>query len=149
MAKDKKNLLVKQGERLIPYDIEDSLTIAKLLEGSFVVFDTNDVREAWRHRKYFKLLSEVIKHMPEELSDKYPKPENMLDEIKLQLGYYHKHYTLSGKEMYMPTSISFKSMGEKKFTEFVNESRNLILKYFLIGVSVEDFDRNFMSLIFD
>jgi hypothetical protein len=66
----------------------------------------------------------------------------------LQMGYYKKHYTLSGREIYKPDSISFESMGEKKFIEFVNDSKILILKYFLVGISVEQFDKNFMSLIF-
>lgn len=149
MPKAKKYLLIKKGEILEPLSTEDSLAIAVLKEGEKVVMSVNDVREVWRHRKFFKLLSEVINHMPEELSAKYPNPENLLDELKLQMGYYKKHYTLSGKEIYKPDSISFASMGEKKFIEFVNSSRNLILKYFLVGVSVEEFDNNFMTLIFN
>lgn len=145
----KKNLLIKHNDRLIPFDNEDSLVIGNLEEGAKVVFSTNDAREVWRHRKYFKLLSEVINHMPEELSNKYPRPENLLDEIKLQLGYYEKHYTLGGREMYIPKSISFGAMGEKTFIEFVKRSKDLILKYFLINVSVEDFNKHFMTLIFD
>lgn len=145
----KKNILIKHNDRLIPFDIEDSLVIANLEEGEKVIFSTDDIREVWRHRKFFKLLNEVINHMPEELVKKYPSPQNLLDEIKLQLGYYEKHYTLGGKEVWKPTSISFASMGEKKFIEFVNKSKDLILKYFLIGISEEDFDENFMNLIFD
>jgi len=148
MAKTKNYLLVKRGENLVPLSTEDGLAIAGLKEGEMVACLIGDVREVWRHRKYFKLLKEVINHMPEELSDKYPKPENLLDELKLQMGYYKKHYTLSGREIYKPDSISFESMGEKKFIEFVNDSKNLILKYFLVGISVEQFDKNFMSLIF-
>jgi hypothetical protein len=148
MTKTKKYILIKQGDRLIPFDNEDSLAVAVLKEGERVVFEVGDVRKIERHRKYFKLLSEVINHMPEQLSEKYPKPENLLDEIKLQLGYYEKHYTLSGREVYKPKSISFVSMGEKKFQQFVSDSKNILLKYFLIGVSPEQFDQNFMSLIF-
>lgn len=146
---NRKNLLIKHNDRLIPYENEDSFVIECLEEGTKVVFTLNDAREVWRHRKYFKLLSEVISHMPEELSKIYPRPENLLDEIKLQLGYYKKHYTLGGKEMFIPESISFASMGEKAFVEFVNRSKDLILKYFLVSISPEDFDANFMSLIFD
>lgn len=149
MTKQKYNILIKHNDRLIPFDTEDSLVIANLKEGDKVVFTTSDVREVWRHRKYFKLLSKVIDHMPEELQKKYPSPENLLDEIKLQLGYYEKHYTLGGKEIWKPKSISFKAMGESKFKEFVKKSKDLILKYFLIGVSEDDFDKNFMTLIFD
>ena len=149
MTKQKFNILIKQNDSLIPFDIEDSLVIARLNDGDKVLFTTDDTREVWRHRKYFKLLSEVINHMPEELSKKYPSPENLLDEIKLQLGYYEKHYTLGGKEIWKPKSISFKTMGEKKFIEFVKASKDLILKYFLVGISEQNFDRHFMTLIFD
>lgn len=149
MTKQKYNILIKQGDELIPFNTEDSLVIANLEEGSKVIFTTNDVREVWRHRKFFKFLTEVINHMPEELTKKYPSPENLLDEIKLQLGYYEKHYTLGGKEVWKPKSISFKYMGEAKFKEFVKRSKDLILKYFLVGISPEDFDNNFITLIFD
>lgn len=148
MSKVKKYILVKKGDYLIPFDDTDSLAVAILKQGATVTFNVMDAREILRHRKFFKLLTEVINHMPEELSEKYPKPENLLDEIKLQLGYYEKHYTLSGREVYKPKSISFATMGEKKFQEFVSESKNILLKYFLIGVSPEQFDQNFMSLIF-
>lgn len=149
MTKQKYNILIKHDDRLIPFDNEDSLIIAKLSEGDKVIFSTNDVREVWRHRKFFKLLSEVINHMPEELVKKYPSSETLLDEIKLQLGYYEKHYTLGGKEIWKPKSINFATMGEAKFIEFVKKSKDLILKYFLIGVSDIEFERNFMTLIFD
>lgn len=148
MAKVQKYILVKRGERLIPFDDTDSLAVAILKEGATVTFNVMDAREILRHRKFFKLLTEVINHMPEELSEKYPKPDNLLDELKLQMGYYKKHYTLSGREVYKPESISFAAMGEKKFQAFVSEAKNLLLKYFLIGVSPEQFDQNFMSLIF-
>jgi hypothetical protein len=148
VSKVKKYLLIKKGDNLIPYDDEDSLAIALLKEGERVVATLDDARELWRHRKFFKLLTEVINHMPEQLSEKYPKPENLLDELKLQMGYYEKHYTLGGTEVWKPTSISFAKMGEKKFVEFVNDSKALILKYFLVGITEEQFDENFMRLIF-
>ena len=88
--------------------------------------------------------------MPESLADRYNTVAKLLIELKIQTGCVEFHTTLGGKEtMIVNGSISFAAMGEKKFTEFVNDCKNIILKYFLKGMSEKDFDTKFMTLIFD
>ena len=149
-SKEKYNFLVKKDGKLIPATDEDSKFIFFLDEGAMVKISTSDVRQLWRHRKFFKLLQKTIEYMPEKLSEKYPTTEKLLIELKLQLGMMDIHVSLGGKEiMIVKNSISFENMGEKKFTDFVNSCRDLILKHFLKGMTFEQFNSDFMSLIFD
>lgn len=148
------HLLVKTGtgidDRLIGAQDDDRNFILSLGDGELVKCTTDDTRQLWRHRKFFLLLTRVIDYMSEELSERYPTPEKLLIELKLQLGYMDVHVTLEGREVWTATnSISFAAMGEAKFKRFVNECRDVILKRFLPDITEYEFDQNFMSLIFD
>ena len=128
MKKD--NLLVKTKGQLIPYESEDKLIFDKIGDGEFVGFSTYDCRSILYHRRFFKLLSKVLDHIPEKvmsfvdketglIGDRYTSVDTLLIELKLQLGYYDLHVTLGGKEIYVPRSIDFKNMSQTKFQKFV------------------------------
>jgi len=148
--KEKHHFLIKVGNELIPATDEDSKFIYFMKEYEMCHISTDDTRQLWRHRKFFLLLKKVIEYMPEDLSEKYNTTDKLLIELKIQLGLFEIHTTLGGIEaMIVRGSISFGKMGEKKFTEFVNDCRNIILKRFLINMDEKTFDTQFMTLIFD
>lgn len=146
----------KQGEvgKLIPATDDDRLEIIKLGDGEMVQFNLSDTRKSWRNRKYWLMLNKVLKHLPEELSDRYTHAEKIHTEIKLQNGHFDTHITLGEKEVFVVSSrvgsTSFENMGEKRFADFVNnEAKPTILKYFLKDINIETFESEFMSIIFD
>ena len=144
-----KNLLVKHNNSLVPYTDEDSKAIYNLKEGELIAFSIDKARNVQYHRKYFALLNKVLHHLPEELSEKYNTTEKLLLEIKLQLGYYDVHVTLGEREVVVvKQSISFKQMTQKRFERFVNDSKQIILKYFLKDIDEKTFDNEFMTLFF-
>jgi len=148
--KIKHYFVVKHGNDLIPATDEDSKFIYFLAEGEMLTVSVDDTRHLWRHRKFFALLKKVIEYMPENLSERYNTTAKLLIELKIQTGEIELHTTLGGKEaMVVNGSISFDNMGEKRFTSFVNDCRNIILKRFLIGMDEKTFDTKFMTLIFD
>lgn len=154
MTHKKEYLFVKTdtgvNDRLIPVMDEDRNFVLSLNDGEFVKCSVNDARKLWRHKKFWLLLKKVQDHMSEDLSDRYPTSEKILLELKLILGYFEVHTDISGRDIFIATnSISFTSMGEVKFKHFVNECRDVILNHFLPNISPEDFDTQFMSLMFD
>lgn len=149
-----KGFLVKVGERLIPATDDDRKAIFSLSEGEIIPFNMKDSRKLWRQRKYWLMLKKVCEHMPEHMSEKYPTPEKVHIEIKLQNGLFDVHVTLQDKEVYVVSSkvgsTSFDNMGESEFIEFINTmAKPTILKYFLFGVTPEEFDKEFLSIMFD
>lgn len=135
---------------LKPYDDEASKFLSFLENGTYVSVSPDDSRSLWRHKKFFALLQKVSQHLPEHLSERYNTVEKILLEIKLQMGYYDVHLTLGEREVIIvKQSISFSKMGEKRFVEFVGQAKDIILKWFLKNISEEDFDKEFMSLMFD
>lgn len=156
----KENLLVKKWSQLIPYEDEDKKILDKVKEGEFVSFSTYDVRSVLYHRRFFKLLSKVLDHIPEKvmtytdketglISDRYTSVDTLLIELKLQLGYYDLHITLGGKEIYVPRSIDFKNMSQMKFQKFVKVAQPVILKRFIPDITSEVFEKEFLNLMFD
>lgn len=156
----KENLLKKHNGQLVPYEEEDIKIVEKINEGEFVSFSTYDVRSILYHRRFFKLLSKVLEHIPEKvmsytdkqtglISDRYTSVDILLIELKLQLGYYDLHITLGGKEIYVPRSIDFKNMSQTKFQKFVKVAQPVILKRFLPDISIEVFEKEFLNLMFD
>ena len=167
MSKEKYHFLVKvdsgNNDRLIPAMDEDKNFILGLEDGEMVKVSSGDVRSQWRHRKFFLLLKRVLEYLPDylndydinnginlTLSDRFKTPEVLLLELKLQLGYMDIHVSMDGRQIWTATSsISFACMGEAKFKEFVNECRGILTERFLPDISKEEFDNNFLSLIFD
>jgi hypothetical protein len=151
---EREGFLVKQGEWLIPATDDDRNEILSLKDGDIVPYKLNDARRLWRNKKYWLLLKKVQEHLSEKMAKKFPTPEKIHTEIKLQNGHFDVHVTLGGKEIYVVSSkvgsTAFKNMGEKRFKEFVkNEAKPTILKYFLKDVDEETFDNEFLNLIFD
>lgn len=158
MKKD--NLLIFKDGKPQPYEQEDRIEYAKLKEGDFIKWSTYDVRSILYHRRFFKLLATVLEHIPEHINtyldketglsgDRYATVDSLLIELKLQMHLYDLHVTLGGKQIYVPRSINFKGMGQKKFQKFVKDAQPIILKRFLPDISVETFEKEFMNLMFD
>lgn len=158
MKKD--NLLIFKDGKPVPYEQDDRIEYSKLKEGDFMKWSTYDVRNVLYHRRFFKLLDTVLNHIPERImkyedeetgliGDRYPTIEALLIELKLQMRLYDLHITLGNKQIYVPRSIDFKNMGQKKFQKFVADAQPVILKRFIPDVTPEVFEKEFLNLMFD
>ena len=158
MKKD--NLLIFKDGKPQPYEQEDRIEYAKLKEGDFLKWSTYDARKILYHRRFFKLLSTVLSHIPERINscvdektgltfDRYSTVDSLLIELKLQMGLYDLHVTLGGKEIYVQRSIDFINMGQNKFQKFVKDAQPVILKRFIPDITPEIFEKEFLNLMFD
>lgn len=116
---------------LVPMYDSDYDEKKKLKIGSTVLADIKQPRNYEHHKKFFALLRLVVDNMPDSLQEKYPNTDVLLTEIKYQLGYFSTHITLSGRETYIPKSISFESMSQDEFNEFYNKAIDVVLKWFM------------------
>ena len=90
----------------------------------------------YKFLKKFRALVQVVF----DNQDKYSNKEDLVVELKLQVGHYEEHITLGGKITYQPKSISFAQMDELEFGVFYNKVVDVVLKRFLNDMSKEDFD---------
>ena len=157
---NKDNLLIIKDGKPEPYEQEDRIEYGKLKEGDFLKWSSYDARKVLYHRRFFKLLATVLEHIPERINNyfdpetkleivRYPTVDSLLIELKLQMRLYDLHVTLGGKQIFVPRSIDFMSMGQKKFQNFVKDAQPIILKRFLPDITAEVFEKEFMNLMFD
>jgi hypothetical protein len=136
-----KLLLTKRKDgSYIPYSDVDYLVSNKVEIGYTISGDISDARNVLHHRKFMKLLKKTLYLMPEKFQKRLPTVDALLVEIKLHLGYYDVQVTEKGTPIYVPRSINFLTMGQKKFEEFYNDSFDCILKHYLRDISKEQFE---------
>jgi len=139
---------VKKMGILRPYDREDAEQLGKMREGEVYRVKVSMPRNIKFHKKFFALLALVFDNLPEEIPARTPdgKPivirsiDNLLWQIKMQVGWYEEKVTLGGKIIYEAKSISFAAMDEAEFSEFYNSAVNVILKYFLPETNAEELE---------
>ena len=120
----------------------------KLKVGDFVKIETWQERNIKFHRKYFSFLNTVIYFLPEEeLYDKLRNIDYLRGEIMVLMGEVDIRYQMDGTPNLWPRSISFKSMDNDRFNEIYSKSIDIALKYFLQGISKEDFEHHIINYL--
>ena len=134
----------------LPLNEEDSEIDRKIKVGEIVktvLLNEKDKRNLMHHRKYFALLNLVYDNLPEELTDSIRSKDELLIEIKMQIGHREKRTSLSGKEYYVPKSISFEKMGQTEFEKVYKDSLDVIVKYILTGTTSEELEQEVMAFM--
>ena len=127
---------------LVPDDDATVEQFQKLKMGDVVLVEYKRPRNIKFHRKFMALVNLVYDNQ-----DKYHNLQDLLTEIKLQVGHYEEHITLGGKIVYQPKSISFASMEEDDFSQFYSKVMDVVLKYFLKDMSEEELNDLVDSII--
>lgn len=115
---------------------KDEHFLANLKYGEEVCADFKKSRNPKFHRKYFALLN-----LGFENQDKYDEFEDFRTEVKLKTGFYKPHVTTKGIIIYVPKSIAFDKMDDLEFFELFSKTIDVILKYFIIGSTHEEINR--------
>jgi hypothetical protein len=138
-------LLIKHEGKLFPAYDRDRERLNLVKENEIVVCDLDDKRNLRFHRKYFAMLNFVFENMSEDLRERIPSVQVLRSEIMRIMGKVEVYYTLDGKRMLIPESISFAKMGEKKFERVYSDTIDVCLKYFLPEVDKEDFELELLN----
>lgn len=127
---------------------EDAL--ARMKNGSFVWVTAKRIRSVKHHRLFFAVLNLVHENLPERYGNAFPRPENLLDAIKLALGYCEPIVDLQGEVVgQKPASISFHSMGQDEWTTFFDRAMDLITGHFLREVGKDELIAEVEKLLAD
>ena len=131
--------------KLAPCNAEDLKIIQGLENDTDYKVKITRPRNVKFHRKYWKLLGLTIENLPEghiiKINDQdfRVKNSNHLHWlIKMEMGLYSNVLTISGEVIQHVHSIAFNKMDEGEFSNFYGKAVEIILKYFLVGVSAED-----------
>ena len=136
--------LVKRSDgTFIPAHNSDYELAKKVQPGDSIEGKIGVHRSLGFHKKFFALIRYTYHHMSEQLQEALPSEDALRLELTLQAGYWDKHYTMGGKEIIYPKSISFASMDQVDFEKLYSAVLDVVLKWFVTDID-EDELLNFM-----
>ena len=137
--------VVKHNGQMIPAFESDYKAFKSVSNGDFLTVEVNKKKRHVRHHNlFFKRLLMIY----DNCQHNYPSVERLRDDFTIRAGYYDTYVCVDGAMRIDAQSISFKSMGEHKFSEYEKEFLNQINKYFdadvldAIETELEDYKNN-------
>ena len=118
---------VKHKGLIIPAFESDHKAFKSVKEGSFLSAEVNNrKRQVKHHNLFFKRLMMIY----DNCEHNYPSVDRLRDDFTIRAGYYDMYICVDGSSRIDAQSISFKSMGEDKFSEYEKQFLKQINKYF-------------------
>lgn len=133
-----KAFMRKHLDCLRPADQPSVEALDKIKQDELVQVEVKRPRNIQHHRLFWVLMSTVHKHMPEDKAALYPRVENLVDAVKMQVGLREQIHMPSGKIHFKPGSIAFANMDQDAFSAFFNQVADLVCKHWLPGVTSEE-----------
>jgi aminopeptidase C len=128
--------LVKTSMGLSPYTDEDAIELRQVGIGDILQAKALDQRNVQHHRKFFALIRVVYDNMPEQFDSHFPTQDDLRHELIKRAGFYKEYIDLKGNKQYRAESISFDSMGQKRFDELYNKVLDVVVQWFLFDRDV-------------
>lgn len=128
--------LVKTSMGLSPYTDEDVIELRRVGIGDILQAKALDQRNVQHHRKFFALIRVVYDNMPEQFDSHFPTQDDLRHELIKRAGFYKEYIDLKGKKQYRAESISFDSMGQKRFDDLYNRVLDVVVQWFLFDRDV-------------
>src|SRR6056297_902379 len=123
--------LVKTSMGLSPYTDEDAIELRRVGIGDILQAKALDQRNVQHHRKFFALIRIVYDNMPEQFDSHFPTQDDLRHELIKRAGFYKEYIDLKGNKQYRAESISFDSMGQKRFDDLYNRVLDVVVQWFL------------------
>ena len=128
--------LIKTSMGLSPYTDEDAIELRGVGIGDILQAKALDQRNVQHHRKFFALIRIVYDNMPEQFDSHFPTQDDLRHELIKRAGFYKEYIDLKGKKQYRAESISFDSMGQKRFDELYSKVLDVVVQWFLFDRDV-------------
>lgn len=99
------------------------------------------------HKKYFALINCAWEYQNERAVEHFHNSvESFRKTIEVATGWCEPVYSIERKEWNeVPKSIAFDKMDEDEFTELYERVKDVLFKYFLKNISVEEFEKNLIN----
>lgn len=137
-----KVIMMRRGMTLVPTDSDSQETLRALGWDELVAVTIVRPRNIKHHRKFFKMIGEVFK-----AQHQYLEQDDMLDDIKIELGHCRRRVRPDGSVSFIPKSISFAQMDQTAFEVFYNRFLDYCINVIIPGVNKEDFEMHLYSIM--
>ena len=127
-------LVVKHLGALRPVDEHGETVLHGLGQGEIVGIELKRPRNVLHHRKFFAMLSVVLKNQ-----EHYKSVQDLLDVCKLRTGHCRTVQTKNGA-IRIPSSISFAAMDQSAFEAFYQRACGWVIEEVLPGLQKRHLD---------
>ena len=107
-------IMRRSGDKLVPVTEWDREHLLEIPEGKDLSVKTSRSRSSKQHRLFWSLMKIVVDNHPY-----YLRPEQLVEWLKVRLGYVEEVMFHDGGMMTKVSSISFSSMGQDDFQKFL------------------------------
>ena len=108
-------IMRRHGDRLVPVAEWERERLMEIPEGRDLTVKITRTRSARQHRLFWALMQLVVKNHPY-----YLRAEQLVEWLKIRLGYVEEVMFHDGQMLTKVSSISFGSMGQDEFQSFFN-----------------------------
>ncbi|CAB5220037.1 Protein of unknown function DUF1367 [uncultured Caudovirales phage] len=112
----------RSGDKLVPVTEWDRDRLLDVPEGKDLSIRISRTRSARQHRLFWALMQIVVDNHPF-----YMRGEQLVEWLKVRLGYVDEIMFHDGSMMTKVSSISFTSMGQDEFQKFFNLALHVII----------------------
>lgn len=115
-------IMRRKGAKLEPVTEVDRELLLDITEGADLTVRVSRSRSPRQHRLFFALLQLVVNN-----HDFYQRPEQLLEWLKVRLGYVDETVWHDGQVWFKTKSIGFAAMGQDQFRQFFTRAVDLIV----------------------
>jgi hypothetical protein len=122
-------IMRRKGAKLEPVTEVDRELLLLIPEGADITVRASRSRSPKQHRLFWSLLQLVVDN-----HDYYKRPEQLLEWMKVRLGYVEETIWHDGQVWFKTKSISFAAMGQDQFRQFFTMAVDLIVSEVIQGM---------------
>lgn len=139
--------LLNTPSGLKPMYDEDYEEKKKLKIGEVYEATINRPRNLSFHRKYFSLINLAWEYQNERAIEHFHHNIKLFRKtVEVAAGWCEPIYSIDRKEwVEVPKSISFDKMDADEFEQLYERVKDVLFKYFLRHISVEEFEKNLIN----
>lgn len=124
------------------YEEKKKLKIGEVYEASI-----RQPRNIPFHRKYFGLINLAWEYQTEKVCEHFHNNIELFRKtVEMAAGWCEPIYSIDRKEwVEVPKSIAFDKMDNAEFTELYERVKDVLFKYFLKHITIEEFENNLIN----
>ena len=135
-------IMRRHGDRLVPVAEWERERLMEIPEGRDLTVKITRTRSAKQHRLFWALMQKVVDNHPY-----YVRAEQLVEWMKIRLGYVEEIMFHDGQMLTKVSSISFGSMGQDAFQKFFNMALDVITTEVLPETNKEDLIREVEQML--
>lgn len=122
-------IMRRRGDKLEPVTEVDRELLLVIPDGADLTVRVSRSRSPRQHRLFWALLQLVVDN-----HEYYKRPEQLVEWIKVRLGYVDETKWHDGRVWFKTKSISFAAMGQDQFKQFFTMAVDLIVNEVIEGM---------------